>query len=134
MIEPIFREIFPKFDPTPIETIRDSSDPEIREAILWEFGLDELLPYAVEPRLINGEALEFIRTRGTLFSIRTALRWVGFPSIQFFRLSSYEYEVDPGRIPNPHELEAIQAALSVSVQRRGILKRIFNGNYEVKYG
>lgn len=134
MIEPIFREIYPKFDPTLIETIRQSNAPEIREAILWEYGLDELLPYAIDPKLINDEALEFIHTRGTLSSIRTALRWVGFPSIMFTRLSSFEYELDPGRIPNPREIEAIEAALSVSVQRRGILKRIFNGNFEVRYG
>jgi hypothetical protein len=134
MIEPIFREIYPKFDPSPIEKIRVSSDPSIREAILWEYGLDDLLPYAIDPETINQEALEFIRTRGTLASIRTAMRWIGFSAIQFVPLSSYEYEVDPGRIPNPQELNAIQAALKVSVQSRGVLKRIFNGSYEVKYG
>jgi hypothetical protein len=134
VIERAVRDFYPDFDVGPILNIRLSKDPEIREAILWEFGLDPLLPFAVEPRLIDEQALDFVRLRGSLASIRMALAWVGFPNIVFVPLSTTEYEIDPGRVPNEREIKAIRAALSVSVQSRGILKRIFHGNFEEKYG
>lgn len=134
MIERIFRQLYPEFDPAPIENIRISTDPAIREAILWEYGLGPLLPYAIDPKMVDADAAEFIRLRGTLQAIRTALKWVGFPSIRFTRLSRIDYEIDPGRVPNERELNAILAALAVSVQSRGVLKRIYNGTFEVKYG
>ncbi len=133
MIEPIFRKLYPSFDPEPIENIRFRTDPEIREAILWEYALEPLLPYAVDPKKLEEELQEFIRLHGTLYAIRTALRWVGFSDIRFIPLSSFEYEVDPGRLPTERELKAIRAALLVSVQARGKLKRIFHGSFEVKY-
>jgi hypothetical protein len=133
MIEPVFRKLYPAFDPGPIENIRLRADPEIREAILWEYSLELLLPYAVDPKRLDEEIQEFMRLHGTLFAIRTAMRWVGFGSIRFIPLSHFEYEVDPGRIPSEREISAIQAALSVSVQARGKLKRIFHGLFEVKY-
>lgn len=134
MIEKTFRDFYPDFDLSPIIKIRESDDPEIREAILWEYGLGPLLPFAVDPKLLDKQALEFIRIRGTLASIRMALAWVGFPNITFVPLSTINYEIDPGRVPNDREIKAIRAALSVSVQSRGILKRIFHGNFEVKFG
>jgi hypothetical protein len=133
MIEPIFRKLYPAFDPEPIESIRLRPEPEIRDAILWEYSLEPLLPYAVDPKRLDEEVQEFMRLHGTLFAIRTAMRWVGFPNIKFIPLSSFEYEVDPGRVPSDREVSAIRAALLVSVQARGKLKRIFHGSFEVKY-
>jgi len=134
MIERFIRAIYPAFDPSPIENVRLRSEPEIREAILWEYGLEPLLPYAVNLKAIDEEVTEFIRLHGTIFAIRTALRWVGFPNITFKRLSQSEFEVAPGRVPTEQEVKAIRAALEVSVQARGKLKRIFNGAFEVTYG
>jgi len=133
VIETTIREFFPRFDVGPVLSVRESEDPEIRDAILWEYGLTDLLPHAVDPNDLNKEALTFLRIRGSLRSIRMALSWVGFPDIKFNPLSWFEYEIDPGRIPTEREIEAIQAALSVSVQARGILKRIHHENFEVKY-
>jgi hypothetical protein len=133
MIEPIFRKLYPSFDPEPIENIRLRADPEIREAILWEYSLEPLLPYAVDPKRLDEEIQEFMRLHGTLFAIRTAMRWVGFGNIRFIPLSHFEYEVDPGRIPSEWDIDAIRAALFVSVQARSKLKRIFHGSFEVKY-
>ncbi|HYX36016.1 MAG TPA: hypothetical protein VE954_23185 [Oligoflexus sp.] len=134
MIEAAIRDVFPKFDVAPVLGVRLSTDPEIQEAILWEYGLTELLPYAVKPETLKKEALEFIRIRGTLHSIRMAMRWVGFNEIKFNRLSWYEYEIDPGAIPKDQQIDAIKAALAVSVQARGILRRIYHESFEVKYG
>ncbi len=133
MIEKILRMLHPKFDGTAIENIRIRSDPATREMILWEYGLEPLLPYALDLTIVRDEVREFARLHGTLFAIRTALRWVGFPDARFFRLNSREYEVDPGRVPTEKEINAIRAALDVSVQTRGKLIRIFNGDFEVKY-
>ncbi|MDQ3232505.1 MAG: hypothetical protein M3Q07_11840 [Pseudobdellovibrionaceae bacterium] len=133
MIEKTFREFYPDFDLSPIMKIREADAPAIREAILWEYGLGPLLPFAVDPQLLDKQALDFIRFRGTLASIRMALAWVGFPNITFVPLSTINYEIDPGRVPSEREIKAIRAALSVSVQSRGILKRIFHGNLEVKF-
>ncbi len=133
MIEATLRKIYPAFDSGPIENIRLRTDPEIREAIFWEYGLEPLLPYAVDPKSLEEEVQEFMRLHGTLFAIRTAMRWIGFPGIKFIPLSSFEYEVDPGRVPTEREISAITAALLVSVQARGKLKRIFHGTFEVKY-
>jgi hypothetical protein len=134
MIETHIRQYYPDYDTAPIVSIRLSQDPAIRDAILWEYGLDPLLPFAIDPARINDEITDFIRLRGTVASIRLALRWVGFPDARFVRLSSSTYEVDAGRKPNEREILAIRAALSVSVQARGTLKRIFNKDFEIKYG
>lgn len=132
MIEVAIREIFPKFDVTPVLNVRLRKDPEILEAILSEYGLTDLLAYAVDPSILNEQAFSFLRIRGTLRSIRMAMGWVGFPNITFKPLSWFEYEVDPGRIPTAREIEAIKSALTVSVQARGVLKRIHHNNFEVK--
>ncbi|MDQ3234231.1 MAG: hypothetical protein M3Q07_20685 [Pseudobdellovibrionaceae bacterium] len=134
MIERHIRLFYPTYNTSRITSIRTSTEPEIRDAILWEYGLDPLLPFAVEPNLIDRQINDFIRLRGTVESIRMAMRWIGFPAIRFLPLSTRDYEVDSGRIPTEREIQAIRAALSVSVQARGVLKRIFNGTFEVKYG
>lgn len=134
MIEDIIRKQYPAFDTSPISSIRTSPDPVVRGAILWEYGILPLLPFATDPLLIDRQANDFIRLRGTQKSIRMALSWVGFPSITFKRLTKNTFEVDPGRIPTELEIKAIRAALAVSVQARGILTRIYNGNFEVRYG
>jgi hypothetical protein len=133
MIERHLRLHYPEIDTTLIEKIRVSSKPDVREAIFWEYGIDALLPFIGDPETIDEEISSFIRLRGTLSSIRMALRWVGFPKITFNRLSWYQYEIDPGRVPTEREILAIRAALSVSVQARGQLMRIFHGSFEVKY-
>lgn len=132
MIETAIRDIFPKIDVSPVLNARLSKDPEILEAILWEYGLTDLLAHAIDPNVLQKEALTFLRIRGSLRSIRMALNWVGFPDIKFTPLSWFEYEIDPGRIPTEAEVEAIVAALAVSVQARGVLKRIYNKEFEVK--
>jgi hypothetical protein len=138
MIEDILRDLHPKFDGSFIEGIREGKnsegkdDPVIREMILWEYGLEPLLPYAIDLKKVSEGMRDFAHYHGTLFSIRMALGWVGFPSAKLTRLSRTDYEIDPGRVPTEREVEAIRAACEVSVQARGILKRIFNGNFEVK--
>ncbi len=134
MIERVIREFYPQIDTAPIENIRVSKEPAVRDAILWEYGLTPLLSFAVDPKLIDEQAVEFIRLRGTLAAIRLACAWVGFSSITFTRLNRTDYEIDPGRVPSEREIKALRAALSVAVQARGILKRIYNGTFEVRYG
>jgi hypothetical protein len=133
VIEKIFRKLHPRFDGSNIENIRIQTDPVTREMILWEYGLEPLLPHALDLSVVRDEVREFARLHGTLFAIRAALRWVGFPDAKFYRLNSKEYEVDPGRVPSEKEVSAIRAALDVSVPTRGKLIRIFNGEFEVKY-
>ncbi|HET9235917.1 MAG TPA: hypothetical protein VFO10_01630 [Oligoflexus sp.] len=134
MMEKILKRLHPKFDGADIENIRVSTDPVVREMILWEYGLEPLLPHALDLTQVRDEVREFARLHGTLFAIRTALGWVGFPNAKFVRLNSRDYEVDPGRAPTDQEINAIRAALDVSVQPRGKLIRIFNGAFEVRYG
>ena len=136
MIEQTIRDFFPAFDLAPVLGARLLPSVEVREAILWEYGLSELLPFAIDPKVIDLEALDFVRLRGTLFSIRTALRWVGFPDVKFIRLLGSEYELDSGRVPSGLETKGILAVLSVSVQKRGHCKRIYSGSfsYEVPNG
>lgn len=134
MIEQHIRQFFPVHDTSRISDIRRSSEPGIRDAVFWEYGLDPLLPFVSDPKTIDSDISEFLRLRGTLTAVRMAMKWVGFPAITFVRLSSYEYEIDPGRLPDQRELAAIRAALSVSMQARGQLMRIFHGDFEVRYG
>lgn len=134
LVEEAFRRIFPNPELKVIAKARRLNQQTIKEAVLWEYGLEDLLPYVKDISDVEKNAQEFIKTQGTVASIRMALRWVGFPSITFRRLTSSEYEVGLGRIPTETEVEASLQAIAKAAPARGKLKRIFHEAWEINFG
>ncbi len=134
MIEDHIRRFFPAYTPQRMLAIRDGGESsQFTESLLSEGALERIAPYATSIRKVLKEKAEFLRCRGTLKSMRMALSWVGIENLTFTRLSAVTYEIDPGLIPNPIQIQAIQTALELSAPARAKLTRIYHGEFSVKY-
>jgi P2-related tail formation protein len=66
-----------------IRTAKEAAPDDWLYWLIWEFGLEELLPYLPEPRVALENGLRWQPIRGTPASIKMALGWLGlYPSIE----------------------------------------------------
>lgn len=103
--------------------------------LVWEYGLENLLPYLSDPRLALQEGVQWQRIRGTPASLNMALGWLGLdsakvesevPGAHFF-----EYQVDTGQIVPTAMLDNLKAVAGYSAPLRSRLKRLYH-DYDVR--
>ena len=99
--------------------------------LVWEYGLEELLPYLPDPRVIIVTGLQWQRLQGTPASLRMALEWLGLDASieQEDPLSThwFEYQIDPGKIPSRAEMQNIVGLAKLSAPVGTRLSRLFHG-------
>lgn len=104
--------------------------------LIWEYGLEQLLPYLADPRLAIREGVRWQRVRGTPASLTMALGWLGLndtnieseiPGEHF-----YQYQVETGRIVKNTELENVRAVAGFSAPLRARLSRLYHG-FDVRH-
>ncbi|HYX35319.1 MAG TPA: hypothetical protein VE954_19660 [Oligoflexus sp.] len=131
MIEKHFKFVYPSYSPELIIPVRNGRNSRFHEALLWEFSLGDLEQYIVDLEVIFKDIAKFLKYRGTLFSMKLAMTWVGFPAPEFIRLSRTSYEVNPGKKFNSLQISAIQSACRQSAPAAATLKRIFHNDQSV---
>ena len=103
--------------------------------LIWEYGLEPLLPYLNEPRQAIQEGVQWQRVRGTPASLQMAFGWLDLNNItiepETIGEHFYEYQVDTGRIIGNNELANIQALAKFSAPLRSRLARLYHG-YDVR--
>jgi P2-related tail formation protein len=105
--------------------------------LVWEYGLDELLPYLPDPRQALERGLIWQRIRGTPNSIRLALSWIGLQAITLYeeragRVHWYEFQIDPGEFPDRVMLKNLVGLCRVSKPVRSRISRVFHG-YDIRH-
>jgi len=100
--------------------------------LVWEYGLEELLPYLADPRVVLSEGLRWQRVKGTPQSLHIAHGWIGLPDAYIEEQSAtsrhwFEYQLDPGRIPNPIELSNLVGLSRLSAPVGTRLSRVYHG-------
>lgn len=103
--------------------------------LVWEYGLEAILPYSQDLRETLKEGLVWQRLRGTPKSVDIALNWLNFdeaelevdkPGRHFYR-----YQLASGKIPGNKALKDIHQLLGLSAPVRAKLSRIYHG-YDVR--
>ncbi|MEM1000464.1 MAG: phage tail protein [Bacteroidota bacterium] len=104
--------------------------------LIWEYGLDEILPYIADPRRLIADGLQWQRLRGTPQSLRIALGWIGVdlqrieeepPGAAFFQ---YQLELDG--ILHRTERGPSFNLCELSAPIRARLARIYNREHDLR--
>ena len=101
--------------------------------LVWEYGLEELLPYLPDPRRAIAEGVQFQRIRGTPASLRMALGWIGADAAieeeETGGAHWHEFQLDPGMVPNGDmATEQVQAIAQLAAPVGTRLTRIYHGH------
>lgn len=105
--------------------------------LVWEYGLEELLPFLPTARDVIEQGRPWERIKGTPEAVRLALSWLnyGAPSIEEETPAGahwFEFMVDPGGVPDRYEyLQDVADLARLSAPVGTILSRIFHG-YDVR--
>lgn len=99
--------------------------------LVWEYGLEELLPYLPDPAVILNTGLQWQRIKGTPDSVVIALSWLDLVAITEEETPTgrhwYEYQIDPGTAPSRSELRNIVGLARLSAPVGTRLARLFHG-------
>jgi len=102
-------------------------------SLVWEYALEELLPYLPEPRLAIREGVLWQRLRGTPRSLAVALSWIGAEAVFVEQEAPggahwAEFQIDPGRWLEWEEIGRFIAVARLSAPARSRLARIYHGH------
>lgn len=121
-----------------LRTAKEAPPDDWLRALVWEYGLDELLPYFDDMRALLAEGVDWSRIRGTPASIVQALSWLDYGSIPTIEDEEtggahwFEFQIDPGGVPdNYQQIHGIAALARLSAPVGTHLSRIFHG-YDVR--
>ena len=99
--------------------------------LVWEYGLEELMPYLGDPRDILEQGLQWQRIKGTPDSIRMAHGWLQLDSTLEEETPTgahwFEYQIDPGKVPARTELVNLVGLARLSAPVGTRLSRVFHG-------
>lgn len=99
--------------------------------LVWEYGLDELLPYLTDPRRALREGIQFQRLRGTVASLRMALGWIGYDAAILEEAGPgpwwAELQIDPGAVPSDEDVRRIVGVAGLALPTRARLVRLYHG-------
>ena len=117
-----------------ITSLKDEPPEAFLLWLVWEYGLEELLPYLPNARDVITEGIDWQRIKGTPESLRVALSWLnyGAPAIEEetpIGQHWHEFMVDPGGVPARFEdLRGITRLAALSAPVGTILSRIYHGH------
>jgi len=114
-----------------IRTAKENPPDDWLYWLVWEYGLEELLPYLTDPRDVIADGIQWQRIRGTPGSITMAMGWLGLAATideeDPLTAHWYEYQLDPGSIPSRTDLENLVALARLSAPVGTRLSRVYHG-------
>jgi hypothetical protein len=115
-----------------IRTAKENPPDDWLYWLVWEYGLEELIPYLSDPRDILEDGIQWQRIRGTPASLSLALSWLGVLAAYVEEEDPltrhwYEYQIDPGLIPERPLLENIVGLARLSAPVGTRLSRVYHG-------
>ena len=123
----------PEIDHAIVELYRVKSDPSdhLLLWLIWEYGLESVLPYSQDLRSIIQEGLIWQRVRGTPKSLQMACDWLGLADTQVEESKPgryfYEYQLNTTAIPGDQTIKKLIKLSKMSTPVRSRLSRVFYG-------
>lgn len=116
-----------------IRTVKWAPTDGVLPYLIWEYGLEELLPYLPEPRRAIREGVIWQRLRGTPQALAVALSWIGAGAVVVEQEEPggahwAEFQFDPGRVLADAEVDRYIAVARLSAPARSRLSRIYHGH------
>ena len=103
--------------------------------LIWEYGLESVLPYSNDLRSLLKNGLNWQRMRGTPASLEMACSWLGLDNTIIEQSPPgrhfYEYKLNPTSIPGDQLLEKLIHVAQLSSPARSRLARVYHG-YDVR--
>lgn len=121
-----------------IDLIRTSKENPPDSWLYWliyEYGLEELLPYLPEPRRAIAEGIDWQRIRGTPESLRIALGWLGLTATLEQEIPGqhwHEFQLDTGKVPSIEELKNLVGISRLSAPVGTDISRVFH-EYDIRH-
>lgn len=119
-----------------LQTLKSDPQEHLLYWLIWEYGLDELLPFFVDPQKLLFEGRKWQQLLGAPQSVKIALSWLGFAPIEIEEESEgrvfFQYQIKLDRLPEAGEIGKIQQLAQLSAPLRTRLCRIFNEDYDVR--
>lgn len=105
--------------------------------LVYEYGLEEILPWVTDPRQAMRSGIQWQRVRGTPESLRLAMSWVGFVAKRIEEEEPgrhyYEFQIEiEGVIIDAGLLDNIIQLSTLSAPIRSRLSRIYNAENDVR--
>ena len=118
-----------------IRELKNTPSDELLHWLVWEYGLEAILPYSSDMRQMLTTGLNWQRIRGTPGALKMALLWLGIvsPDIEHEQVGRhfYEYQIDPGKLVGDEDITRIINLARMSAPVRSRLARIFH-DYDVR--
>ncbi|UPA54937.1 phage tail protein [Wolbachia pipientis] len=125
-----------KVDPGCIRGFKFSPGEKVLPWIIEEYGLEEILRWAKDKRKAVEEGIKFQRLRGTLESLKIALKWANIEDITIIEEPPgkhfFELQVGIRDVPNDFFVDAVVELAKLSLPARSRLMRIFNDYYNAQ--
>ncbi|MCF6435224.1 phage tail protein [Pseudoalteromonas sp. MMG022] len=103
--------------------------------LVWEYGLESILPYSQDLRQTLKDGIAWQRIRGTPKSLTTALGWLELNNAQIENtpagLHYYTYQIDSGDIPGDERLAKVVKLAQLSSPARSQLTRVYH-DYDIR--
>lgn len=120
-----------------IRTAKEAPPDDWLLFLVWEYGLEQLLPYFSDLRELIAAGIPWQRIRGTPASLEMALSWIGSAGAATENEEPvgrhwFEFQIDPGAVPNGRqEIELVKQLAALSSPTGTHLARIYHG-YDVR--
>jgi hypothetical protein len=103
--------------------------------LVWEYGLENVLPYLSDQRLALKEGVHWQRIHGTPDALKMAMGWLELPDTAIESEVPgehfHEYQINTGQVVATSQLPNLRAVADYSAPLRARLKRLFHG-YDVR--
>lgn len=131
----------PKTEVVPsVDTLRRAKHDIIPDSyvpwLVYEYGLEEVLPWITDPREAMRTGVQWQRIRGTKAALELSLSWVGFKAERIEEESPgrhfFEYQIGLIGTPSSQLINNIAQLAKLSSPIRSRLSRMYNAEYDVR--
>lgn len=140
MTEPekdVVESIHYPIDPAVMRGFKFHPPDSFLAALIWEYGLGELLRWLPDPRRAIAEGVQWQRIRGTPESLKIALSWAGLEGVYVEEEVPGEHFAEfqvgaEGNVPNDLFIDVVIELAKLSAPIRTRLTRMYNDRYDVR--
>jgi len=118
-----------------LHTLKSEPSNNLLHWLVWEYGLEAILPYSHDLKKVLKDGLSWQRIRGTPQSLNLALGWINLNNVNIEAEPPgrhfYEYQLETGKIPGDKDVSRILNLAKLSAPTRSKLSRLYH-NYDIR--